>query len=67
MAAQNSAKRTTHIKSRIDKMQQTSKCRLCRWSYRSHNKRMQQIGTEGVQGETQQGGQSDPLGNVQEI
>ena len=29
MAAQNSATRTTHIKARIDKMQQNSKCRLC--------------------------------------
>ena len=28
---------------------------------------MQQIGTEGVQGETLLGGQGDPLGNVQEI
>ena len=28
---------------------------------------MQQIGTEGVQGETQLGQQGDPLGNVQEI
>ena len=33
----------------------------------SHNKRMQQISTEGVQGETRLGRQSDPLGNVQEI
>ena len=29
MAAQNSATRTTHIKARIDNMQQNSKCRLC--------------------------------------
>ena len=29
MAAQNSAIRTNHIKSRIDKTQQNSKCRLC--------------------------------------
>ena len=29
MAAQNSAKRTNHIKARIDKTQQNSKCRLC--------------------------------------
>ena len=32
-----------------------------------HIKRMQQISTEGVQGETQLGRQGDPLGNVQEI
>ena len=29
MAAQNSSLRTNHIKVRIDKMQQNSKCRLC--------------------------------------
>ena len=33
----------------------------------SHNKRMQQISAEGVQGETQLGRQGDPMGNVQEI
>ena len=41
-----------------------------RWQRRndqSHNKRMQQISTEGVQGEAQLGRQRDPLGNVQEI
>ena len=41
-----------------------------RWQRRndqSHNKRMQQISTEGVQGETRLGRQGDPLGNVQEI
>ena len=30
----------------------------------THNKRMQLISTEGVQGETRQGRQGDPLGNV---
>ena len=29
IAAQNDAIRTNHIKARIDKMQQNSKCRLC--------------------------------------
>ena len=29
MAAQNSAIRTNHLKARIDKTQQNSKCRLC--------------------------------------
>ena len=29
IAAQNNAQRTNHIKARIDKMQQNSKCRLC--------------------------------------
>ena len=33
----------------------------------SHNKRMQQIGTERVQDKTRLGGQGGPLGNVQEI
>ena len=41
-----------------------------RWQKRndqSHNKRMQQISTEGVQGGTRLGRQGNPLGNVQEI
>ena len=29
IAAQNNTIRTNHIKARIDKMQQNSKCRLC--------------------------------------
>ena len=40
-----------------------------RWQRRndqSHYKRMQQISTEGVQGETRLGRQGNPLGNVQE-
>ena len=49
MAAQNSAIRTNHIKARMDKTQQNSKCRLCS-DHQSHNKRMQRIGTEEVQG-----------------
>ena len=52
MAAQNSVIRTNHIKVKIDKTQQNSKCRLCgdRDETINHNKRMQQICTEGVQG-----------------
>ena len=41
-----------------------------RWQRRndqSHYKRMQQISTEGAQGETRMGRQGNPLGNVQEI
>ena len=41
-----------------------------RWQRRndqSHYKQMQQISTEGVQGETRLGRQGDLLGNVQEI
>ena len=33
----------------------------------SHNKRMQETSTEGVQDKTLLGGQGDQLGNVQEI
>ena len=52
MAAQNSAIRTNHIKTRIDKTQQNSKCRLCgdRDETINHIIRMQQIGIEGIQG-----------------
>ena len=69
IAVQDNAIRTNHIKARIDKTQQNSKCRLCgdRRNDQSHNKQMQQISTEGVQGETRLGRQGDPLGNVQEI
>ena len=56
-AAQDNAIRTNHIKARIDKTQQNSKCRLCgdRRNDQSHNQRMQQISTEGLQGETRLG------------
>ena len=51
------------------KRKKNSKCRLCsdRRNDQSHNKWMQQISTEGVQGETRQGRQGDPLWNEQEI
>ena len=50
IAALNSAIRTNHIKARIDKTQENSKCKLCGdRNHQSHNKRMQQTGTEGVQ------------------
>ena len=43
-------RRSNHIKARIVKTQEKSKCRLCGNSQndRSHFKRMQQISTEGV-------------------
>ena len=50
-AAQDSAIRTNHIKPRIDKTQQNSKCRLCGdrdEASKSYNKRLQQISTAGV-------------------
>ena len=67
MAAQKSTLRTNHIKAKIDKTQQNSKCRRQRRNDQSHNKRMQQISTEWVWSETRLGGQGDQLGNVQEI
>ena len=47
IAAQGNAIRTNHIKARIDKMQQNSKCRQCsdRRNDQSHNKRMKKIST----------------------
>ena len=50
IAVHDNAIRTNHIKARIDKTQQNSKCRLCgnRQNDQSHDKRMQQICTEGV-------------------
>ena len=64
MAGQSSVMRTNHIKARIDKTQQNSKCRLCgeKWNHQSHNKRMRPISTKWVQGDTRLGGQGDPLG-----
>ena len=48
-AAQNNAVRTNHIKARIYKTQQNSKCMLWqRWNYQPHDKRMQQISAEGI-------------------
>ena len=47
MAAQNSVIRTNHIKARIDKTQQNSKCRLCGGRDETIN---HIISTEGVQG-----------------
>ena len=55
MITRNSSIRTNHIN-------------IMRWQRRnnqSHNTRMQQIGTEEVQGYTRLGGQGDLLGNVQ--
>ena len=37
MAAQNNAVRTNHIKPRIDKTRQNSKCRLCSDRYETIN------------------------------
>ena len=50
IAAQNNAVRTNHIKARIDKTQQSSKCWLSGdiWNHQSHNKRMQQNSEDGI-------------------
>ena len=50
IAAQDNAIRANHIKARIDKTKQNSKCRLCgdRRNDQLHNKQWQQISTEGV-------------------
>ena len=48
IATQNNAVRANHIKARIDKVQQNSKCRLCGYKGETINKRMQQISTEGI-------------------
>ena len=47
IAAQNNAIRINHIKARIGKTQQNSKCRQ-RWNHQSHNKWMQQNCAEGI-------------------
>ena len=55
IAAQNNAVRTNHIRARIDKSQQNSKCRLCGDRDETINRiisKSQQINTEGVQGQT---------------
>ena len=51
IAAQNITIKVNHIKARIDKTQQNSKCRLCDdidEKNQSHHKRMEQISTERV-------------------
>ena len=70
-ATQNSAIRTIHIKARIDKTQENSKCRLCGDRDETINHIISECkkknSTEVVQDETQLGQQGDPLGKVQEI
>ena len=66
----NNAIRTNHIKARIDKTQQNSKCRLCSDRDETINhiiSECSKLAQKEVQGETRLGGQGDPLGNMQEI
>ena len=67
MAAQNNAIRTNHIKARIDKTQQNSKCRLCGDRNKTINHILSECSKLNQMGyETGLGGQGDPEGNVQE-
>ena len=63
IAAQDNAIRTNHIKARIDKMQQNSKCRLCGDRDETINHIISEC-SKLAQKEYKQG---DPLENVQEF
>ena len=66
IAAQDNAIRTNHIKAKIDKTQQNSKCRLCG----DRDEMINHIISEcsiGVQVETRLGRQGDPQGNLQNL
>ena len=67
VAAQNNAIKTNHIKARIDKTQQNSKCRLCGDRDKTINHIISECSKLAQKNETRLGGQVDPLGNVQEI
>ena len=70
MAAQNSAIRTNHIKARTDKTQQNSKCRLCCDRDETINhiiSECSKLAQMEYKARRDWVGQSDPLGNVQEI
>ena len=47
-AGQNNAIRSNYIKTKIDKTQQNSKCRLCGDGDETINNRMQQMSSESV-------------------
>ena len=64
IAARDNAIRTNHIKVRIDKTQQNSKCRLCGDRDETIKNIISKCSTEGVQGDTRMGWQGNPLGNV---
>ena len=70
MAAQNSTIRTNHIKARIDKTQQNSKCRLCGDRDETINhiiNECSKLAQKEYKARHNWGGGGDPLGNVQEI
>ena len=69
-AAQNNAIRPNHIKVRIDKMQQNSKCRLCGDRDETINhiiSECSKLAQREYKTRHRLGGQGDPLGNVQEV
>ena len=63
IATQDNAIRTNHIKARIDKTQQNSKCRLCGERDETINHIISEC-TKLVQGETRLGRQGSPLEHV---
>ena len=66
IAAQNNVKRTNHIKARIDKTQQNSRCRLCGDRDETIN-HISECSKSAQKNWTRLGGQGDPLGILQEI
>ena len=68
-AAQNNAIRTNHIKARIDKTQQNSKCRLCGDRDETINRMIHECNklAQKEYMETRLGGQGNPSETVQEI
>ena len=71
IAAQNNVIRTNHIKARLDKIQQNSRCRLCGDKDKTINHIINEC-SKLAQKEYKKrhdwvGGQGDPLGIVQEI
>ena len=70
MAAQNSAIRTNHIKARIDKTQQNSKCRLCGDRDETINhiiSECSKLAQKEYKARHDWVGKDDPLGNMQKI
>ena len=70
IAAQNNVIRTNHIKARIDKTQQNSKCRLCDDRDKIINHKISEcskLAQKEYNTRPRLGRQGDPLGDVQEI
>ena len=70
IVAQNNSIGTNYVMAKIKNRPENSKCQLCKDRDeigKSHNKRMQQTRTKGVQDQVRLGGKGDPLGIVQKI